>query len=524
MEIKIYDTTLRDGGQQEGISYSVEDKLNITKKLDQLGVHYIEGGWPGSNPKDIEYFKRVKDLELNNVKIAAFGSTHRANVQAKDDKNLNSIVESGVEIATIFGKSWDLHVYQALQIELDRNLDLIEDSVRFLKEEGLEVNFDAEHFFDGFKANSEYAIKSLKAAQRGGADTLILCDTNGGTMPYEIKEIVNKVREELTASLGIHAHNDSDVAVANSLVAYEAGAIQIQGTINGYGERCGNANLCSIISNLKLKYGINDLIDDDKLAKLTEVSRYISEITNLIPQSQLPYVGDSAFTHKAGIHVNAILKEPRTYEHINPERIGNKQRVLVSELSGKSNLLYKVEELGIEIDQQNDKLDDVLKEIKELEHQGYHFEGAEASFEILVKKGIGEYRKLFELESVKIITEKRERVNPLSEAIIKVKVNEKRVHTAAEGDGPVNALDSALRKALLEFYPELEEIHLIDYKVRVLDSRDGTASQVRVLIKSSDGHNKWGTVGASTNIIEASWQALVDSIEYGIKLKQQEES
>ena len=517
--LKLYDTTLRDGSQREGISYSTEDKLNITKKLDELGINYVEGGWPGSNPKDIEYFQKVQEVELENATVTAFGSTRRANVKAEEDKNLEAILESGVQAATIFGKSWDLHVTDALKTELDENLRMIEDSISYLKTNGLEVHFDAEHFFDGYKANPDYALETLQAAERGGAETLVLCDTNGGTMPSEVKEIINKIKPQINTSLGIHAHNDTDVAVASSLAAVEEGATHVQGTINGYGERCGNANLSSIIPNLKLKYDL-DFITDNQLFKLTEVSRYVSEVANLNPPTHSPYIGDSAFAHKGGIHVSAILREPETYEHIKPEVVGNQRRVLVSELSGKSNLVYKAEELGIDLDQENADLTAVLDKIKDLEHQGYHFEGAEASFELLVEKATGKYEKLFELEGIRIITEKRGEMNPISEATIKVTVNGEKVHTAAEGDGPVNALDKALRKALRRFYPMLEEIHLIDYKVRVLEGKDGTAAKVRVLIESGDGHQTWGTVGASTNIIEASWQALVDSIEYGIMLKQ----
>ncbi|GAB6138775.1 citramalate synthase [Halanaerobaculum tunisiense] len=516
--LQIYDTTLRDGIQRQGISYSTKDKLKITQQLDELGVDYVEGGWPGSNPKDIEYFKKVQDLDLTSTQVAAFGSTRRANIKAKEDKNLNAILDCGVQVATIFGKAWDLHVTDALETTLAENLKMVESSVRYLKDHGLEVNFDAEHFFAGFKANVEYALKVLQAAERGGADSLVLCDTNGGTMPFKIREIITEVKERLSTPLAIHAHNDSDVAVANSLVAVEAGVKQIQGTINGFGERCGNANLSAIIPNLKLKYGY-DLVTKQELERLTEVSRYVSEVANLNPPTHSPYVGDSAFAHKGGIHVSAILKEPDTYEHIEPELVGNKRNVLVSELSGKSNLVYKAQELGIDIDPDTTDFRQVLDKIKELEHQGYHFEGAEASFELLVAKATGTYEKLFELEGVRIITEKRGELAPVSEATIKVHVDDQEVHTAAEGNGPVNALDSALRKALVRFYPTLEEIHLIDYKVRVLDGNDGTGSKVRVLIESGDGHNTWGTVGASTNIIEASWQALVDSIEYGVKLK-----
>ncbi|WP_408955547.1 citramalate synthase [Natroniella sp. ANB-PHB2] len=516
--VQIYDTTLRDGTQREGISYSTEDKLNITKKLDQLGIDYIEGGWPGSNPKDIEYFKSVKKVDLKSAKITAFGSTRRPKIKPEDDQNLQAILDSGVEVATIFGKTWDLHVTEALKTTLEENLKMIESSVRYLKEKGLEVHFDAEHFFDGYQANPEYASQVLQAAQAGGADTLVLCDTNGGRMPFEIIDIITFIKEKVKVPLGIHAHNDAEVAVANSLAAYEIGVKHIQGTINGFGERCGNANLSSLLPNLKLKYGV-DFITDQQLKRLTETSRYINEVANLTPPSHKPYVGDSAFAHKGGIHVSAILKEPKTYEHINPELVGNQREVLVSELSGKSNLVYKAKELGIDLGQEDADLSEVLAKIKELEHQGYYFEGAEASLRLLIERATGDYEKLFDLEGVRIITEKTEELNPNSEATIKVRVNGNQVHTAAEGEGPVNALDYALRKALLQFYPELEMIHLIDYKVRVLDGNDGTAAKVRVLIESSDGQETWGTVGASTNIIEASWQALVDSIEYGIKLK-----
>jgi 2-isopropylmalate synthase len=516
--LKTYDTSLRDGNQREGISYSTEDKLNITEKLDDLGIDYVEGGWPGSNPKDIEYFKKVQELDLENTKVSAFGSTRHAQVEAEEDKNLAAILESGVEVATIFGKAWDLHVTDALKTELAENLKMVEESIRYLSDNGLEVHFDAEHFFDGYKQNADYALEVLQAAEKGGASTLVLCDTNGGTMPSEIRDIIREIKDKVTTPLGIHAHNDTDVAVANSLAAVEEGASHVQGTINGYGERCGNANLSSIIPNLKTKYG-RDFITDNQLFKLTEVSRYVSEVANLNPPTHSPYVGDSAFAHKGGIHVSAILREPETYEHIKPEIVGNQRRVLVSELSGKSNLVYKAEELGIDLDSENTDLSEVLDQIKDLEHQGYHFEGAEASFELLVEKAAGRYKKLFDLEGIRIITEKRGEMNPISEATIKVVVNGEKVHTAAEGDGPVNALDRALRKALRRFYPSLEDIHLIDYKVRVLEGKDGTEAKVRVLIESGDGHETWGTVGASTNIIEASWQALVDSIEYGIKLK-----
>ncbi len=515
--IKIYDTSLRDGTQREGISYSTEDKLNITRKLAETGIDYIEGGWPGSNPKDIEYFARVQELDLPNSKIAAFGSTRHANISPAEDKNLQAIIDSGADVATIVGKSWVLHVEEALNTSLEENLAMIESSVRYLKEQGMEVFFDAEHFFAGYQDSADYALKVLQAAERGGADALVLCDTNGGTMPSRLREIIKEVKQEVSCSLGIHAHNDCELAVANTLVAVEEGVSQVQGTINGYGERCGNANLSSIIPNLQLKYDYQ-VVSPEELKKLTATSRYVSEAANLNPPAQAPYVGESAFAHKGGIHVSAILKNSRTYEHQDPELVGNKRRVLVSELSGKSNLIYKAEELGIELDADNHNLKAVLNKIKKLEHEGYYFEGAEASLKLLLEKARGDYEKLFELEGIRILTDKKEAINPHSESTIKVLVEGKKVHTAAEGVGPVNALDKALRKALVNFYPEISNIYLVNYKVRVLNGKDGTAARVRVLIESSNGDESWGTVGVSSNIIEASWQALVDSIQHGIKI------
>ncbi len=519
--IKIYDTTLRDGTQREGVSYSTEDKLNITRKLAETGIDYVEGGWPGSNPKDIEYFKRVQDLNLPGLTVAAFGSTRHAGIDPEEDRNLQAILESGAEAAALVGKSWILHVEEALKTSLEENLAMIESSVSYLKEQGLEIHFDAEHFFDGYEDSSDYAIKVLKAAEKGGADSLVLCDTNGGTMPSRLREIIREVKLQISSPLGIHAHNDCELAVANSLVAVEEGVTQIQGTINGFGERCGNANLSAIIPNLQLKYGYQ-LVSPEKLKRITATSRFVSEAANLNPPAQAAYVGESAFAHKGGIHVNAILKNARTYEHEDPELVGNHRRVLVSELSGKSNLVYKAEELGIELDDESQDLQEVLATIKDLEHQGYYFEGAEASLKLLLEKSRGDYQKLFGLEGVRILTDKKEDINPHSEATIKVLVEGEQVHTAAEGVGPVNALDKALRKALINFYPEIKDIYLIDYKVRVLNGKDGTAARVRVLIETGNGQESWGTVGVSSNIIEASWQALVDSIQYGIRLAQKE--
>lgn len=522
-EIKIYDTTLRDGTQGEGISLSVEDKVKIALRLDKMGFHYIEGGWPGSNPKDMEFFRRIRDYELENARIAAFGSTRRPGIRVQEDANLQAILKSGVKTATIFGKSWDFHVTHALRTTLEENLAMISDTVAYLKEKGLEVIYDAEHFFDGYKRNPEYALKTLETAVAAGADAICLCDTNGGSLPWEVYEVTAEVCRRFSLPVGIHAHNDGDLAVANSLMAVRAGAVQVQGTINGYGERCGNANLCSVIPNLMLKMGYKCLTEE-KLAQLTELSRYVSELANLIPNTHQPFVGNSAFAHKGGVHVSALLKNPETYEHINPAAVGNTRRVLVSELSGLSNILYKIEELGLDVDisHTNEQTRKVLEEIKELENQGYQFEGAEASFELLMRKAFNGYREPFTLEALRIIMEMKEGSGVHSEAVIKMRVGDQVVHTAAEGNGPVNALDNALRKALENFYPEIRSMILSDYKVRVLDGDRGTGALVRVLIETSDHHDTWGTVGVSTNIIEASWQALVDSIAYGLLKKQRQ--
>lgn len=521
MMVKIYDTTLRDGTQAEDISFSLEDKILIAKKLDEIGIHYIEGGWPGSNPKDKRFFSEIKKVKLSHAKIAAFGSTRRARVKPQDDANINALLDSGTEVVTIFGKTWDFHVSDALRISLEENLELINDSVSYLKGRVNEVIFDAEHFFDGYKANRDYALKALKAAEDGGADCIVLCDTNGGSLPFEVAEIIRDVKNHIKAPLGIHCHNDSETAVANSIVAVQLGCVHVQGTINGYGERCGNANLCSIIPNLKLKLNV-DCIDDEKLKKLTELSRFVSEMANLPHNKRLPYVGESAFAHKGGVHVDAVRKNPRTYEHIIPEIVGNRRKVLVSDLSGKANILYKAAEMGIDLDAKSPVVQEVLENLKQLEYQGYQFEGAEGSFELLLRKGIGTKKKFFKLIGFRVIVEKRrEDEPPLAEATIMVEVGGKVEHTAAIGNGPVNALDNALRKALEKFYPSLKQVELVDYKVRVLAGHRGTGAAVRVLVESKDKKDRWGTVGVSENIIEASWQALVDSIEY--KLMKDEE-
>jgi 2-isopropylmalate synthase len=520
--VKIYDTTLRDGSQAEDIAFSVEDKVRIVQKLDELGVHYIEGGWPGSNPKDLQFFQEIKSVPLKQAKIVAFGSTSRAGTLPKNDSNIQSLIEADTKVVTIVGKSWDIHPLEALNITLDQNLEIIHSSIQFLKDQFEEVIFDAEHFFDGFKNNPQYALSTLKAAQEAKADWIVLCDTNGGTFPDEVQAIIRETRKKITIPLGIHVHNDTEMAVANTMLAVKEGVQMVHGTINGYGERCGNANLCSIIPNLKLKMGI-DCITNDQLRKITEVSRFVSELANLPHHRYLPYVGESAFAHKGGLHVSAIRKNDATYEHIQPGLVGNRQRVLISDLSGESNILYKAAEFKIDLKSKDPKVKKILDDLKRLENEGFQFEGAEGSFEILIKKALGQHRRFFELMGFRVIVEKKEEeVPPLSEATIMVRVGDQVEHTAAVGNGPVNALDNAIRKALEKFYPELKEVKLLDYKVRILSTKDGTAAQTRVLIESGDGGSKWGTVGVSENIIQASWQALVDSIDYKLLKKEEE--
>lgn len=511
--IFIFDTTLRDGTQGEGISLSADDKLKIAKKLDQLGVHYIEGGNPGSNGKDIEFFQRVKSLNLN-AKLTAFGSTRRKNSVAEHDASLLKIVESGVPAATLVGKAWDFHVHIALQTTLEENLAMIQESFAFLKRNEIEAMYDAEHFFDGYKNNPEYALAALKAAKQGGADWIVLCDTNGGTMPNEISEIVHRVKEELDMPVGIHTHNDCELAVANTLAAVGAGATQVQGTINGYGERCGNANLCSIIPNLQLKMHHN-VLPPEKLTMLTNTARYISEIANVHMPVGQPYVGNAAFAHKGGIHVSAIMKDSKTYEHIVPELVGNKQRVLVSELSGQSNIISKADALGLNVNANNEKTKKIMDHIKQLEHEGYQFEAADASLELLLRKAFGDWKPAFQVESYKVHTEsKLDQI--ISEAVVKINIDGKQIYTVAEGNGPVNALDTALRKALAQHYPDIEHVYLTDYKVRVIDETDATAAKVRVLVESTGKQNSWNTVGLSGNVIDASWEAIVDSLHYAL--------
>ena len=512
--IEMYDTTLRDGSQAEDVSFSVEDKVRIALKLDELGVHFIEGGWPGANPKDIEFFQIMKATPLQRAKIVAFGSTRKAKNSAHDDPTLEALLAAETEIVTIFGKSWTLHVTEALETTLAINLELISDSIAFLRSQGRQVFYDAEHFFDGYKTDPTYAIKTITAAIQAGAERIVLCDTNGGSMPWEIQGIVSTVREQCPVPVGIHAHNDAEMGVANSLVAVEAGASHIQGTINGIGERCGNANLCSIMANLELKMG-KTAVSDGRLAHLRAISHYVAEMANLLPNKRQPYVGDTAFAHKGGVHIHAVQKNPLTYEHVQPEQVGNVRRVLISDNSGRSAVFSKMETFGLDLPQGNPKVQELLGSLKTLEYEGYQFEGAEGSFELLVRKALGTHTPSFELLGCRIIVEKRKtHEESISEATIMVKVGNVIEHTAAVGDGPVNALDHALRKALENFYPQLRDVKLLDYKVRVLTGRHGTGSRVRVLIESGDQKEKWGTVGVSENIIEASWQALADSIEY----------
>ncbi|MDD5436333.1 MAG: citramalate synthase [Candidatus Omnitrophica bacterium] len=512
-KIELYDTTLRDGAQSEGISFSVSDKLKIVEKLDDLGIHFIEGGWPGANPKDMEFFRNVKKLRFKRSKIVAFGSTRHANSKAGTDKVLKGLLAADTRYVTIFGKSWDLHVRDVFKVDLEENLRMVEDSVRFLKANNRIVFYDAEHFFDGYRTNKDYALKTLKAAEGAGADRIVLCDTNGGTMTSQVFEIIEEVKKVIRAPLGIHAHNDCDMAVANSIAAIQAGCVQVHGTVNGYGERCGNANLISIIANLKLKLGV-DCVSDLELRQLTEVARFVAEISNLKMNDNEPFVGNSAFAHKAGVHVNAILKNPRTYEHADPHSVGNHRRLLISELSGRSTILKKAEDLDLDLPKDSLKTKKILKVLQDLENKGYHFEAAEGSLELLIKRVMKKFKDFFDLEDFRVIIEKKKGGKMATEATIKLRVGKELEHTASLGDGPVNALDSALRKALKKFYPNLNEMHLTDYKVRVLDEKEGTAARVRVLIQSQDKDNSWWTIGVSENIIEASWQALVDSVEY----------
>ncbi|MFN8543450.1 MAG: citramalate synthase [Candidatus Binatia bacterium] len=515
--IHLYDTTLRDGCQSEDVAFTLDDKLRIVERLDDLGIHYVEGGWPGSNPRDEEFFRAVRRLTLRHAKVAAFGATRRAGVRTDQDRNLALCLEAATPVVTLVGKTWDLHVREDLRIPLTENLDVIHESIAYAKHRTDAVVFDAEHFFDGWKANPEYALRCLEAAAAAGADVLCLCETRGGALPTEVAAAVDAARAALPdVALGIHCHNDCDLAVANSLIAVEHGCTQVQGTINGIGERCGNANLVSVVPVLQLKRGWHCLTAA-QLRHLAEVSRYVYALANMEPNKRQPFVGQSAFAHKGGLHVAAVQKNAATYEHMDPALVGNTQRVLVSDLAGRSNVLVKAREFGVDLEGNSPAIQRLLRELKELEAQGYAYEGAEASFELLMRKALdGDRVRFFRLIGFRVIDEKRhEGEAPIAEATIMLEGPDGRVeHTAAQGNGPVNALDGALRKALAKFYPEVEQVRLHDYKVRVLGGAEGTAAVVRVLIESGDDEERWGTVGVSHNVIEASWQALVDSMDY----------
>lgn len=519
--ISIYDTTLRDGAQGEGVSFSAMGKLMLAKRLDTFGIDYIEGGFPGSNPKDMEFFEAIKRENLSHSRIVAFGSTRRAKTRVKADPLVKSLIDAGTPTVAVFGKTWKLHVKDVLRTSIKENLAMISDTVGYLKDKGKEVFFDAEHYFDGCKDDPEFALKVLETVKAAGADGIVLCDTNGGSLPEEIYELTRLASEEIGVPLGIHTHNDIGLAVANALSAVRAGACQVQGTMNGYGERCGNADLCTIIPTLKFKMG-HSCIDARKLGRLRDLSVFVDDMINVRPNSRAPYVGSSAFAHKGGPHVNAVQKNPVTFEHIQPEKVGNKRNVLISELSGGSSVLLKAVELGASGTTSKEDAKEILSILKSLEHKGYAFEAADASFRILIKKVLKKHKSFFDLDGFRVIVEKRGKDEPcISEATIKVRVKDEIEQTVAEGDGPVNALDGALRKALERFYPEISKVQLTDFRVRILDPEDATAAKTRVLIESSDGDDRWGTVGVSENIIEASWEALVDGVEY--KLFKEEE-
>ena len=512
-QIYLYDTTLRDGTQGEQVNLSAEDKLRIARKLDEFGIHYIEGGWPGSNPKDARFFELAREQSFRHAKLTAFGSTRRAQISPAEDQNIQALLQTEAEVVTIFGKSWDLHAQHILGVTLEENLAMIEESVAYLKQQGREVIYDAEHFFDGYRNHPEYAFQTLKAAERGGADTIVLCDTNGGNLPPFVRSTCEVIIPQLRVPMGVHAHDDGGLALANSLEAVLAGAVMVQGTVNGYGERCGNADLISIMGNLQLKMGYA-CVHSESLKHLTELSRFTSEVANVPPNNQRPFVGKSAFAHKAGVHVSAIIKNPTAYEHLDPETIGNRRRVLVSDLSGKSNIEYKSKELGIKLGGNGYNSKDIVQKIKVLEDQGYQFDAAEGSLSVLIKKITGQFDDPFVLESLRVTIEKNQMGPSTSQATIKIAVGADHEITAAEGEGPVNALDNALRKALYKFFPSIREMKLVDFKVRVIEGSDGTGAKVRVQVESRDANEIWSTIGVSENVIEASWQALVDSIQY----------
>ncbi len=527
-EIWLYDTTLRDGSQREGISLSLEDKLRIAHQLDEMGIPFIEGGWPGANPKDVQFFWKLKEKPLQQAEVTAFCSTRRPHKIASEDKMLQAILAGGTHWITIFGKSWDLHVTEGLKTSLEENLAMIADTIEYLRSQGRRVIYDAEHWFDGYKANPDYALKTLKTAWSAGAEWLVFCDTNGGTLPHEISQIVAEVvrafvegEKDLLPPLGIHTHNDAGTAVANAIAAVREGVTMVQGTINGYGERCGNANLCTLIPNLQLKLGY-PCIAEEQLTKLTRTSRSLAEIVNLAPDDHAPFVGRSAFAHKGGIHVSAVERNPLTYEHIQPELIGNQRRIVISDQSGLSNVLHYSAKFGIHLDKRDPICQEILAKLKSLENQGYQFEAAEASFELLMRSTLGQRLKAFQLKGFQVhcdLLQGKDHPNSQALATIKVEVDGKDLLEVAEGNGPVSALDRALRKALVKFYPEIAEFYLTDYKVRILDGASGTTAKTRVLVESSNGEERWSTIGVSTNILAASYQAVVEGIEYGLLLQ-----
>ncbi len=527
--IYIYDTTLRDGAQGEGISFSSADKIRIAERLDAFGIHYIEGGWPGSNPKDMDFFTEAAKRKFKQAKVAAFGSTRRANTKCKDDPQIDMLVKANTPVVTLVGKTWSLHVREVIRTTPGENVAMIGDSVRFFKEHGKEVVYDAEHFFDGYRDDPCYAMATLKAAQDSGVDIVVLCDTNGGTMPGEVSRITTEVIQQMKCAVGIHTHNDSGVGVANALAAIEAGAVQVQGTINGYGERTGNCNMTTVIPCLVLKMGY-DCVSKENVRRLRDLSMFVDDLANVRHDIRQPFVGATAFAHKGGIHVNAIEKVARSYEHIEPETVGNHRRVLVSELSGRSNILMKAHELGMDLSKDTPEVRDILQQLKQLENAGYEYEAADASFHILVQKLLKKHKPFFKPITYYVTAAGLWHGTPLGlgsssssssssdenriEATVDIEVGGQNVHTKEAGDGPVNALDKALRAALLNFYPAIATVQLVDYKVRILDSHSGTAAKTRVIIESTDGTDTWGTVGVDANIIEASWEALVDSVEY----------
>jgi len=514
VDMKLYDTTLRDGAQREGMALTVDDKLKIAAKLDEFGMHYIEGGFPGSNPRDQEFFKKAAKLDLK-ATLVAFGSTRRKHIKPQDDPNLLALVEVGVGAVCIVGKSWDVHVSEALLTTLEENLKMIADSVAFLKAAGLEVIYDAEHFFDGYAANPEYALETIKTAEGAGADWIVLCDTNGGQLPHQIEPVVEKVVASVKTPVGIHTHNDSDCAVANTLAAVNGGASQVQGTVNGYGERCGNANLCSIVPDLALKMGVKT-VSAKQLSAVTELAHYVAEIANAVPDNHQPYVGQSAFAHKGGIHVSGALRRQGAYEHVEPAVIGNHPTIVASELSGATTIIEKAKEIGFDLSDKKNKVAELLNKLKAKANEGYTYDAADGSLGIFILKNIGAYKPVFQLESYEISVNRRRSGVTESQAIVKLRIDGGRLVAVGEGNGPVNALDRALKQALKSVEPNVEKINLTDYKVRVIDAAKGTRAKVRVFIESTDGDNSWGTIGVHENIIEASWEALVDGLEYGL--------